>query len=481
VFFLVFRIDFGSNFITVTDILRPHQHLLNKPYFMKKTILLLLPFCLLGCEKKVSNISGLATLINQAQTFFSDSVANRGQPLNYRASQARSVQWDLAQVLPMKNGQGVLAPIVYPEPMMIKSNFSGGFYFHLNYLTQLLVYKDADSAEKAVVITSFPDSNFFKNPLGKFTGIKFIEDWRGRPVSKLLYGADGTIKKYVAMTKEVTDVEVITTCYTISGYNYSPADPDDGYSWTESAGCSVSYFEAGDGSGGESVGAPSFGGGGGGSTAATVVIATGHSVIQSVPNYFQCFTNVGGTDHTYTAAVCVDEPVPGSRTPWGLTPGGPSGSSQAGGAVNAGHTFLILTESYGNTTITRNIGFYPSSIVWPASPTSSGQMNDDETHSYNISGSFTLDNAQFFTILNFISAESTPSFLYNLNTNNCTTFVINAMAQAGIGLPRTVGTWPGGAGDDPGDLGEDMRAGNIPGMSLNTAPGNSHGNVGQCN
>jgi len=447
---------------------------------MRKTILLLLPFCLLACEKKVSSISASGNLISQAHTFFSDSIANRGQPVNYRAAQARSVQWDLAQVIPMKNGRGVLAPIVYSEPMMVKANFSGDFYFHLNYLTQLLVYKTTDSAEKALVITSFPDSNFFKNPLGRFTGIKFIEDWQGHPVSKLLYGADGTIKKYAEMTKEVTGLEVLETCYSVSGYNYSPDDPDDGYSWTESAGCSVSYFEADDAEGGGSIGTSGLSGGGGGA-AATVILPAGHSVIQSIPNYFQCFTNIGGSDHIYTATVCVDEPVPGSRTPWALTPGGPNGSSQAGNPVNVGHTFLILTESNGNITVTRNIGFYPSTFIWPASPSSPGQMNDDDTHSYNISGSFTLNNAQFFSILNFIAAANTSSFLYNLNSNNCTTFVINAMAQAGIGLPRTFGTWQGGTGNDPGDLGEDMRTGNIPNMSLNTAPPISHANAGQCN
>ena len=133
---------------------------------MRKTILFLLPFCLLACEKKVSSLSGSGNLISQAQIFFSDSIANRGQAVNYRAEQARSVQWDLAQVIPLKKGQGVLAPIVYSEPMMVKANFSGEFYFHLNYLTQLLVFKYADSAEKALVITSFPDSNFFKNPGG---------------------------------------------------------------------------------------------------------------------------------------------------------------------------------------------------------------------------------------------------------------------------------------------------------------------------
>jgi hypothetical protein len=144
---------------------------------------------------------------------------------------------------------------------------------------------------------------------------------------------------------------------------------------------------------------------------------------------------------------------------------------------------LILTETYGNTTITRNAGFYPASAITPHSPSSQGVLNDDDYHLYNISGSFTLTNAQFFSILNFISQGNSPGYLYNLNTNNCTTFVINAVAHAGIYLPMTMGTWQGGMGADPGDLGEDIRSGKTTGIAVNLAPGTdeSHLNVGQCN
>ena len=203
-------------------------------------------------------------------------------------------------------------------------------------------------------------------------------------------------------------------------------------------------------------------------------------IIQSVKNYFQCFTNVGGSDHTYTITVCVDQPDPGTRAPWTYTDGGPTGSSNTGNPFNVGHTFLILSESYSGTTITRNIGFYPSTTVSPISPASPGVFNDDDNHSYNISGSFAVNSAQFFSALNYITAANTSSYLYDLNTNNCTTFALNAAAQAGIALPRTVGTWLDGAGNDPGDLGEDIRSSSNPNMTKNTAPANSHPNVGQC-
>jgi hypothetical protein len=178
-------------------------------------------------------------------------------------------------------------------------------------------------------------------------------------------------------------------------------------------------------------------------------------------------------------SVCIDQPQPGSRTPWVLQ--NAADASADGNPINIGHSFLILTESYGTTVITRNIGFYPATKVYPFSQsteTAAGVYNNDQSHEYNISGTINLTNAQFYQILNYCTNNSAMN--YNLNTNNCTTFVLNAVAQTGINLPRTVGAWPGGSGDDPGDLGEDIRAGNIPGMTVNTSPSSNHMNVGIC-
>jgi hypothetical protein len=453
---------------------------------MKKFIIPALAVCLLACEKRSTVTQEPSLLIIQAKAYFTDSVLGKTMPMTYRAAQAKTVIWNDAQISMIGGRQAVVVPITYNQPMMVKANFAGDFYFHLNYLTQLVIYRDSALIMRARVLTYFPDSIYFKNPEGNFTGIQFIEDWQGNTIGKYLYSNDGQVRTFKMSTKE--SESLISTCYTISGYNYSPDDPDGGYYWSEDAGCDYEYISDAGGLGG-TAGIGGSAGGGAGSVGpiakpvtATIVIAPGRSVIQSVPQYFQCFTNVGGSDHTYTVTVCVDQPVPGTRTAWALTSGGISGTVEANNPINTGHTFLILSESYGSTTITRNIGFYPSTIVYPPSAlTAPGQFNDDDTHPYNISGTLPVTNAQFYQILNFISSSNTPAFLYNLNSNNCTTFVLNAVAQAGIDLPRTYGNWPGGTGANPGDLGEDIRTGKIPGMSLNTAPPINHQNVGQCN
>jgi hypothetical protein len=435
-----------------------------------------------GCNKHsaIAFIDKTA-LIREAQKVV-DSISTTGYPVNERAAQPKRVRWDLAQLVPIGHNIGISAPIIFDNAILMKAGFSGNYLFHLNYLTRLLFYKDSSGNNITLVVTAFPDSNYFKDPTRPFTGIKFVEDWLGHPIEKLLYTPDGHIKRYTPTTKQPDALEVIETCYEITGYNYSPDLPDEPYYWSEPAGCSTNYID--DGSGNGDIGANgSSGGGAAGAGTALVTVLPGNSVIKNIQQYLQCFTNVGGTDHTYTVSVCVDQPDPGTRTPWTTSGSGSSGSSAGDNLFNVGHTFLMLTETYGSNTITRNVGFYPAGDVSPLEPSSQGTLNDDETHGYNISGSFTVSSAQFFNVLNFVSQGNTPGYLYNLNTNNCTTFVINAMAQVGISLPRTTGTWLDGAGNDPGDLGEDLRTGNTPGMTLNTSGGttSSHLNAGQCN
>jgi hypothetical protein len=479
------------HFLMQTNILTSFR--LKKPLNLSKMtprlnhFLLIIVFLLLSSTscKKHSAIALIdkTELIREAQKVI-DSISTAGHPVNERAAQPKTIRWDLAQLVQIGHSVGISAPIIFDNAILMKASFTGNYLFHLNYLTRLLFYKDTAGNNTILVITAFPDSSYFNDPTRPFTGIKFVEDWLGHPIQKLLYTPDGHIKRYIptTATKQPDAIEVIETCYEITGYNYSPDLPDEPYYWSEPAGCSTAYID--DGSGDGAIGTNgSSGGGAAGAGTASVTVLPGNSVIKNIAQYFQCFTNVGGSDHTYTVSVCVDQPDPGTRTPWTTSGDGSSGSSSGNNPIDAGHTFLLLTETYGNTTITRNVGFYPLGGVSPLSTTSQGCLNDDETHIYNISGSFTVNGAQFFNILNFVSQGNTPGYLYNLNTNNCTTFVINAVAQAGINLPRTVGTWPDGAGDDPGDLGEDLRENNISGMvvNLNGGSGISHPNVGQCN
>jgi len=454
---------------------------------MKRNILCGLVLVLTACEKKIVNTSTTPPNIFAAETYFQDSIYNRGTQVSYRASQPKSPSWSQAESGIYRGMEAVYVPIQYTSEMMIKASFTGSSYFHLGYLTQLVVYIDSASRYRARVLTYFPDSTYFKNPLARFTGIEFVEDWNGNSIEKLLYEDNGDVKSYVPSTKQVDVMDIEYTCYSISGYNYSEDDPDDGYSWSEDGGCDVSYIGGGGGGGGGVGGSSSGGGGaeGGGSailkpSSVAFTVAPPTSIIPSVAQYFDCFTEVGGSDHSYTVTICVNQPDPGTRTAWTLEPS-TTASSIYGTPVDVGHSFLILSEGSGSTTTTRNIGFYPTELVSPLSPSSPGQFGNDGSHPYNISGTMQVTSEQFFQILNYITSQNIPNITYNLNSNNCTTFVLNSMAAAGIYLPRTIGTWPGGAGNDPGDLGQDIASGTIPNLTVSRTPQSNHANAGACN
>jgi len=417
----------------------------------------------------------------QARKYFTDSVQSAiGVFESYPAKIPKRIYWEQASPVSLPIGRGVIVPISYSQPLFVKPDFAGDHFFNLDNLSQLLLYKDAFGHFHAEVLTWMPDSSFLAEPTGVFSGMLFVDDWRGNSLSRWLYSKGGVRKYYASNTQAAT---IIRTCNYIYGYNYASGDPGGGYSWVQAGGCYYMYLpdRADYGDGGRSgLGSGMSGGGGIGGGAFGLSMVSGNNPIANVADYLKCFTNTGGNDHTYTVTLCVDQPIPGTREPWDVTKGGLSGSSNQGNPIDVGHTFLIFTEQYGSTTITRNVGFYPSGFIYPLSPSIQGVFNNDESHSFNISASFTLTNAQFTMMLNYVTNCNRSGFMYNLNTENCTTFALQTLMQGGVYLPNTIGKWIGGMGNNPGDLGEDIRQMTpLPNMTRNTVEF-YHSNIGKC-
>src|ERR1700722_17000617 len=185
---------------------------------------LLLPavvLLLLTCNKHISDSDPVkADLIKDGRAYI-QSLSAQGHPVSYRAAQAKTVRWDLARVVSFGQNKGILAPIIFNDPILAKTNFSGEQPFHLNYLTQLLFFRDSAGNDTAMVITAYPDSNYFKDPTQRFTGIKFFEDWQGQSIEKLLYMPSGKIRRFERNLPQPTLAEITVNCYTINGYNYS--------------------------------------------------------------------------------------------------------------------------------------------------------------------------------------------------------------------------------------------------------------------
>lgn len=442
---------------------------------------------LFACKKNQTKGKPASDLIAQAQSYFTSVTAETGKSTlatNYRANQQRTIVWDSAVVRHYADGDAVTVPISYPRKLYISSQAAPRRIYRLNDLASLVISRDSTGHFTSAVVTFIPDSlNIQNSPSGTW----FIEDWQGRS----LYNPIHTAKRGSTMTgtthstattstKEVDFIESIQVCNEIDGYNYSPDDPSDGVAWSETT-CTTYSLPAEN----PQAGIPPshlplpinrF------LPVLVVMNPPPNNIIANILDYTKCFTNYGGSDHIYQVTVCVDQPYPGTRQAWGFSSEGVAGSSSGSNPIDVGHTWLVLSENFSDYSIVRNVGFYPQFGVYPWSSSAQGALNNDDGHGYNISLTITVNNGQFFNILNYISGGNNSGYMYDLNSNNCTSFALHALEAGDVNLPATYGSWPdGGFGYDPGDLGEDIR--NMPlssNMTRNTTY-SDHPNKYTCN
>lgn len=443
-------------------------------------LLVSLTALLFGCVKSTNNSSTSALApIEAAKAFFKREIVGKTpNTSNYRAKQSKSVNWDQATIKHFPSGDVIVAPVTYAGNLFVSSSDAPAKAYNLNDLTTLIITRDSSNKLHACTVTFIPDTTTSVDPAN---GIYIVEDWQGNSIFKPVRHRTGSSNENVGGTigKKQTDIiQTIQVCTEIDGFNYSPDFPDLSYSWSETT-CTTFGFSS-------ELGLPSNSLPGLAPTRGTYQIVVNPppgNPIANITDYFKCFTNGPSPSDSYSVQVCVDQPTDGTRQPWGFTKGGPIGSSSASNFVDAGHVFLVLTENAGGYITTRNIGFYPATMVIPTTTGafSQGVLNNDQGHTYNISLTINVSGNDFFNILNYLELGNNPGYYYNLNSNNCTTFVINALATGNISLPATKGSWPGGSGYDPGDLGEDIRKMPLSSnMSRNTVE-NSHLNVGSCN
>ena len=229
----------------------------------------LIPFCLIimigSCKKNSLHTKPFNqnTLISKAKNYFNKTlrpITSLDQS-SLRTQTAKIPQWAKASLLKLSIGQAVLVPLNYSKKLYLKSSLANKL-FEVSQLAQLLIYKDSIGNLHGEVITAFPDSNYLTHPSARFTGILLVEDWSGNRLKQYKYDGYGMAMSYpaglsgntVAIDK-ISPATVIAVCYEIEGYNYTEADPDDVYSWSESAGCD--FYAASDES--TATGSPSGG------------------------------------------------------------------------------------------------------------------------------------------------------------------------------------------------------------------------------
>jgi hypothetical protein len=474
---------------------------------MKKLLLLAGVACLLcQCSKNTGtfNENFQPALITQARNYFLQHIETAvpvntaANPRNTRTKVRPAAVWDAAYTIPFRNGEAVVVPLHYPKEQFLKTNVGGNNSFKLDDAATLLLYRDSVTAWHAELVTALPDTAFLKSPYtGRFSGIILVDDWWGNPLHKFRFDPSGNIRQPgsrpgtaatpLSSPGHAADVSNAweEQCYFMDGYNYSSGDPE-GYYWSEFLGCNYTQVDGGAGgySGYSGPALKLLGGGVGPPKTIPLhqrdMSAPPTNPIADVRDYFKCFQNVPGA--TYEATICVNQPAPGTRTPWVFALN--TGSSGGTSPVNVGHTFLVLKETLpgSDIPIVRNVGFYPAIKTTPFDDGGvQGVLNNDDGHEYDISGGFTVTSGDlFFNILSYVMTGNDIGYQYNINSNNCTTFAIDALAAGHIYVPSTTGYWVGGLGNDPGDLGEDLRNSTITGMTRGTGD-LSHPNSGYCN
>jgi len=449
---------------------------------MKRKHLVTPLLAMLGMAACIKHESAPATTSNnpqieQAKIWFDQNVANRPttpNSANYRAKLSRTLLWDQATDVSISGTEAVVVPIQFLKDIYLRADNSGPALFSLSDACRLVLYRDSANNMRCQQLTFVPDSTMHPGD-SAFNGIMLTEDWSGNTLAK-----PNRISNHLSHTT-VDVAEQVQVCNTIYGYNYSEDNPDDTYDWSETT-CNTYTF----------VSAPLGGRSGLPSPLPVtrtlslryfrIVVAPPTNAIGSIADYIKCFSNYGGSDHSYQVTICVDQPDPGTREAWGISSSNVPGSPSGANPVDAGHTYLVLSENFSGYSIVRNVGFYPTTNVYPWSTTAQGALNNDAGHTYNISLTINVDNGQFFNILNYISQGNNPGYMYDLNSNNCSSFALHALEAGNVSIPATVGSWmDGGYGYDPGDLGEDIR--NMPlssNMTRNTTY-NDHPNQYNCN
>lgn len=159
----------------------------------------------------------------------------------------------------------------------------------------------------------------------------------------------------------------------------------------------------------------------------------------------------GKVGQKYELHVMVDQPgTGGDRDPYEI--------GWSDGSVDVGHTFVkLIKTNVDGTKVEAVFGFYPATAVDPLSGLIevAGKLVDDKGHGSEVQADKVLKHKQFFAALKYIEENRTNK--YNLDKFNCTDFAIEVAGAAGWNISSKRGSWPGGSGRNPGDLGEDLK------------------------
>lgn len=180
--------------------------------------------------------------------------------------------------------------------------------------------------------------------------------------------------------------------------------------------------------------------------------------IDNVKEYLECFTASKRAKVTFYA----DQPNNGSNVKFDKYD-------------KAGHAFVTIEQNIDGNIVRRTLGFHPGNAINPLYKTRvPSVLGNDSNEIYDVKVSTDVTGMQLASILGIIEGFRT---MYDLESYNCTNFVLDISDAAGLSINRTIGWWGIGSGLNPTSLGEDLKKLSGAVIGEGTAPSN----FGTCN
>ncbi|KAA9038706.1 hypothetical protein FW778_14260 [Ginsengibacter hankyongi] len=415
---------------------------------MKNSIMLtavLIASFFYGCKKHSlpSSVTGTST------PFFDSAV----QYLQFYLSSYRFNQLDFSKSKILTNRYGNAGILVFERGnddtkfLLLKKTKSGYFgnWIDLSGLKGSSHYRSGeifiDRIDDVSMTTLKVDSNkVVKNETMYKTISKFDDTYFDKSQYLPKRKTPSSLEKESAVLPEV----IIYYDVNSSGVDY--------FSWywllDQMPSSSYDYFTAGSGGGGGDINSSSSG------YTPVVFSPTFYSPdepILDLGKELRCFS-IDATS-TYSISVNVNQPDPGTRdiiNPLSSFP--------------VGHTYLTLEQHNADgSSVIRNVGFYPRNTVKPGSETDESVFGEDSYTPYDVTLTFVVTGPEMNTVIGRI--EDQQALQYDLNNFNCTNSAMDALKSINVNLPSTKADETLFSGNDPGDLGEDIRNMNLDNFS----------------
>lgn len=445
-----------------------------------KVVLFCMLVCFISCEREESLINNQELAqektqtekIKDAEKWFnayktSSKTGKSAHSEINKAFQNIDYYWENADIISFENDSTAVVVPIKDSPE------------NPNYKGQKMLYLyPSDSKYQSVIQEIFPDSEESIDDNQKREGFENLDAFSGYIITWDLKGnfINGARFKNNKLLNRI-QARFISSEYAVSKPNSStskekpPIFLDEVIVFGGSGGPSNPIGIKNDFSIGSKVGggiegylkSPTGGGGaieGNNSIANKIIVVGPSKIIANIQEYLKCFDSSKGGQ----LIIYVDQPKPNNSDAYTLE-------------GDVGHTFIAIQQG----DIRRVIGYWPTTSVNPVtSPTDKKAFGNDENHYFDVSVSTTINASQLGSIIGYCK-NNVPA-TYNLNTYNCTDFGLAIGRLGGLNFGDSSGTWPGGGGNNPGQLGQNIRNMTLPAnSSRQTTGGNAGANKGICN